>query len=155
WPFNGSAPGISIFGNGRGCNNVCGTFQIFELHTDSSGNVDRLWLTFTHICECSMAPMTGEIRFNSLTAPATPLPRTIHVPGDYSTIQAAVNAAGLVATDTVLVPPGTYNESVNFSGHSVVVMSSGGPAVTTIKPPSNGTGVSMTSGETASAVLSG
>jgi hypothetical protein len=28
WPFNGSQPGLSIFGNGRGCNNVCGSFQI-------------------------------------------------------------------------------------------------------------------------------
>src|SRR2546430_719397 len=65
WPFNGSAPGLSVFGNGRGCNTVCGNFNILELHTDNGGNVDRFWATFTHVCECFMAPMTGEIRYNS------------------------------------------------------------------------------------------
>ena len=84
WPFNGSSPGISVFGNGRGCNTVCGNFQILELHTDGSGTVDRLWVTFTHICECGMAPMTGELRYNSALAPPVPASKTIRVPADYS-----------------------------------------------------------------------
>jgi parallel beta-helix repeat protein len=155
WPFNGSSPGISVFGNGRGCNTVCGNFQIFELHTDGNGNVDRLWVTFTHICECSMAPMTGEIRYNSQTAPSVPVSKTIHVPADYSTIQAAINSASLIAVDTVLVSPGTYNESVNFSGRRVIVTSANGPQSTLIKPPANSSAITFSSGETSNSVLMG
>src|SRR5206468_3904895 len=60
YPFNDSSPGLTVSGNGRGCNTVCGFFQILELHTDGSGNVDRYWATFTHSCECLMPPMAGE-----------------------------------------------------------------------------------------------
>jgi parallel beta-helix repeat protein len=155
WPFNGSAPGISIFGNGRGCNTVCGDFQIFELHTDNSGNVDRLWLTFTHNCECSGSTMTGEIRFNSQLAPPTPVSKVIHVPADYPTIQAAINSASLIAVDTVLVSPGMYNGSINFSGRRVLVAGSSGPGVTFITAPSGSSAVVFSSGETTDSVLTG
>lgn len=155
WPFNGGSPGLSIFGNGRGCNNVCGSFQILELHTDGSGNVDRFWVTFTHICECSMAPMTGELRYNSALAPAVPASKTIRVPADYATIQSAINASSLLASDTVLVSPGTYNEAINFNGKRTVLASSGGPGVTILNTPSGNNGVTFSSGETATSTLSG
>ncbi len=70
WPFNGSSPGLDISGNGRGCNTDCGSFQINELNTNSVGQVDRLWLTYSNRCECSLSPMTGDIRYNSQLAPA-------------------------------------------------------------------------------------
>jgi len=155
WPFNGSSPGISVFGNGRGCNTVCGNFQILELHTDGSGNVDRLWVTFTHICECSFPPMTGEIRYNSQLAPTGPSSKTIRVPADYATIQAAIDNANLLAVDTVLVSPGVYNESISFKGKRVVVASTGGSATTIISPPSGSAAVSFTSGETSNSILAG
>lgn len=69
WPFNGSSPGLDISGNGRGCNTECGSFQINELHTNATGQVDQLWLTYSNRCECSSSPMTGEIRYNSQLAP--------------------------------------------------------------------------------------
>lgn len=36
----------------------------------------------------------------------------IHVPGDYTTIQGAINASS--NGDTILVEPGTYFENINF-----------------------------------------
>jgi hypothetical protein len=30
YPSNGTAPGLSVFGNGQTCTNVCGYFQIYE-----------------------------------------------------------------------------------------------------------------------------
>ncbi|TND08349.1 MAG: hypothetical protein FD123_2380 [Bacteroidetes bacterium] len=50
-------------------------------------------------------------------APAT----ILNVPGNYSTIQAAVNAA--VAGDTVLVEPGMYFENIRFTGQDILLTS--------------------------------
>jgi len=55
---------------------------------------------------------------------------TLHVPGDYSTIQRAIHAAQ--PGDTVLVAPQTYVENIDFLGKAITVMSSDGPNVTTL-----------------------
>jgi len=123
YPFNGNAPGIDISGNGRGCNNECGSFQILEFQTNAEGQVDHFWLTYSNTCECFMAPMTGQIRFQSQLASANPVPTTNYVPADYPTIQAAIDAASVLATDTILVAPGVYNEAINFNGKSLNLLS--------------------------------
>jgi hypothetical protein len=61
-------------------------------------------------------------------------PTTWSVPGDFSTIQAAINAAS--PGDTILVGPGTYAESLEFGGKNVTIRSTAGPATTTIHPTS-------------------
>lgn len=60
------------------------------------------------------------------------LAATIHVPGDYATIQEAIDAA--TNGDTILVAPGTYDglEGIDFLGKAVHLKSTGGPAVTVI-----------------------
>lgn len=45
----------------------------------------------------------------------------INVPGDYLTIQEAINVA--VDSDTILVDPGTYNEAIDLIGLDIVVTS--------------------------------
>jgi len=49
------------------------------------------------------------------------LATTINVPDDYSTIQAAINAAQ--QGDTVLVQSGIYAENINFNGKNIVIAS--------------------------------
>lgn len=65
-----------------------------------------------------------------LIAAVTGLASTIHVPGDYPTIQGAIDAAA--DGDTVLVAPDTYVENLDFLKKTIVVRSSGGPAVTMV-----------------------
>lgn len=54
----------------------------------------------------------------------------ISVPGDHSTIQAAIDAAQ--DGDEVLVAPGTYNELIDFLGKAITLRSSDGAEVTII-----------------------
>ena len=153
YPFNAPGPGISVVGDGRGCNNECGAFQIFELHTNTLGQIDRLWLAFSNHCECSSSSMTGEFRFNSQLAPPQPLPETLRVPAQYPTIQSAINAA--FDGDTILVAPGTYVENITFLGLAITVESTAGPASTIIDGNHAGTVVTFNSGETTNSVLQG
>jgi hypothetical protein len=71
YPSNGPLPGIDIV-NTRlhvSCSANCGTFFIKEIHADTNGQVDRLWVTFTNWCSCSSTgSLAGEIRFNSQLA---------------------------------------------------------------------------------------
>ena len=57
----------------------------------------------------------------------------INVPDDQPTIQDGINAAARLY-DTVLVAPGDYVENIDFLEKTVVVLSSGGPGVTSITP---------------------
>jgi hypothetical protein len=152
-PFNGDSPGLDIDRKGFGCNTVCGSFQISEWETDTNGNLLQLAMTFTQYCECFPAPLTGEIRYQSRLAPAGP-PRVLRVPGDYPTIQGAIEAANYVSGDTVLVSDGTYFENLDFLGKGVTVTSVNGPQVTVIDGGQS-TVVNFSSGESSNSILNG
>lgn len=78
---------------------------------------------------------------------------TIHVPGDYPTIQQGIEAAE--NGDTVLVAPGGYPEHIDFLGKEIVVKSAQGPEVTTITWNQPQHVVSFESGEGSGAVIEG
>jgi alpha-tubulin suppressor-like RCC1 family protein len=87
-----------------------------------------------------------------LAVPGIAWPRTLHVPADYSTIQAALTAG--VSGDTVIVAPGIYHESVNFGGKGILLVSSAGPAATWLEAVDL-TAVYFDNGESSNAILSG
>ena len=87
-----------------------------------------------------------------LVGPAT-AQGVLTVPGQYSTIQDAINAA--LDGDTVLVAPGSYVETIDFIGKSVTVASVAGPDVTVIDGNNLGAVVTFSSDEGPDAVLSG
>jgi len=47
----------------------------------------------------------------------------VNVPADFATIQAAIDDAGTVNGDTVLVAEGLYTENIDFSGKDIVIAS--------------------------------
>ncbi len=82
------------------------------------------------------------------------LAETLHVPGDFPSIQAAIDAAS--HGDEILVAPGVYNEAIRFLGKAIMVRSSKGPEVTIL----DGSGsqrsvVSFTSGEDFASIIDG
>lgn len=94
-----------------------------------------------------MPDVTGAYRFsltvNDGTANSQPSTVTVyvaaaptsaaqrHVPADYSTIQAAINAAS--SGDTIAVAPGTYVENLRFNGKAITLQSTAGPTETIIE----------------------
>src|SRR4029453_14666365 len=62
--------------------------------------------------------------------PATVPDKIWRVPGDFSDIQSAINAAA--TGDTVLVAAGSYTGSLNFNGKAITVQSADGPTATAI-----------------------
>ena len=77
----------------------------------------------------------------------------INVPGDFPTIQEAIDAS--MDGDEVEVHPGTYIETINFLGKAITVRSSDGPQVTIIDAQQTGTVVTCNNGEGPDTVLDG
>ena len=101
--------------------------------------------------------MKGEVSWLAgvlcgLLASGTSAAATLHVPGDYPSIQQAMDASQ--DGDTVLVAAGTYFELIDFTGHEIVVQSEDGPATTMIDGTYLGSVVTFTN-STRNAVLQG
>ena len=66
YPFNDpSEPGLSVSGNGRGCNQLTGRFIVQEIIFGAAGGVTRAAIDFEQHCEGGPAALFGFIRFNS------------------------------------------------------------------------------------------
>ncbi|MDP6158873.1 MAG: DUF1565 domain-containing protein, partial [Phycisphaerales bacterium] len=83
---------------------------------------------------------------------------TINVPADYTTIQAAVDAAS--GGDVILVAPGTYTDTqdghvVDMKAKAITLRSTDGAAVTIIDGQNARRGIACYQGETNATVIDG
>jgi uncharacterized protein (TIGR03437 family) len=132
-------------GNKLGRITTAGVITEYPLGTVSSGPAGittapdgTLWVT--------------EERSNKI-ATRSPFFATIHVPGDRSTIQAAIDAAS--AGDDIEVAAGTYHERIDFKGKGIRLHSASGPEVTIIDGGRSGPVVTFANSETTSSILDG
>jgi hypothetical protein len=62
YPFHeGTAPGLSFYGSGVGCNTVTGRFVIHDIAVDHEGKVHRLHASFRQHCEGGAPYLDGEV----------------------------------------------------------------------------------------------
>ncbi|WP_299536464.1 hypothetical protein [uncultured Streptomyces sp.] len=70
-PFNGpSEPGLSLDGNGRGCNTLTGSFTIEAVEFGPAGYVETLDATFEQHCEGGVEAARGEVHIDNPEPPA-------------------------------------------------------------------------------------
>ena len=71
WPFQSAGePALSVSGEARGCNTLCGEFTVHEL--DMVGQqVNSVWISFEQHCgnPCVSPGIYGDIRINSTASP--------------------------------------------------------------------------------------
>ena len=121
YPFEDpSQPGLSIFGDGRGCNTLSGSFSVLEISYGADGNIASFDATFEQHCEEATAALRGEFRFNAhpnlfLTAPfILNLPVNQNANLQVTATDAASNPVALSATG---LPAGaTFVDNGNNSG---------------------------------------
>lgn len=107
----------------------------------------------------TLAPYDGFLSFNTNLGTVTAVlstqdaHKTLHVPADFPSINAAISAAN--NGDTVLVSPGTYFEQINFQGKAITVASAAGAGVTVIDGQNSFTPVIMQNNESPGSVLKG
>lgn len=70
YPFQApTEPGLSLYGNGRGCNTSTGSFVIQDVVFGPDGYVQTLDATYTQYCESSTAALRGEVHIANPVAP--------------------------------------------------------------------------------------
>lgn len=66
FPFQSpSQPGLSVYGDGRGCNTLTGDFQVLEISYGSGNTINSFDALFNQHCEGAAPALHGEIRFNA------------------------------------------------------------------------------------------
>ena len=64
YPFESpDRPGISVGGDGRGCNTITGRFEVHDNTQDGSGNVTSATVSFEQHCEGGTAVLNGCIHY--------------------------------------------------------------------------------------------
>ena len=82
YPFNDGAPGLSIDGDGRGCNTLTGQFDVNEISHASTGELLVFDATFEQHCEGFDPALFGRIRIENPPPPPDVTPPTLFLPGD-------------------------------------------------------------------------
>ena len=66
WPFQAaSAPGLSAYGGGRGCNTLTGRFLVLEATYGADGRVQSFAADFEQHCEDGVPALFGSIRYHA------------------------------------------------------------------------------------------
>jgi hypothetical protein len=85
YPFNGTSPGLSLSGEGRGCNELTGSFTIIKAVFGPQGYVQTFDATFEQHCEGGSPAARGEIRISNPPPPPAAAPKHAAPPSPHTT----------------------------------------------------------------------
>lgn len=67
YPGNQGKNALSFSWGGASCRTVAGSFTIYEIAFDATGQISRLAADFVRQCEARESPLTGRIRYHTVT----------------------------------------------------------------------------------------
>lgn len=79
YPFNTNENGLSVSGDGRGCNNLTGSFEVRQISYGADGSVTAFDATFEQHCEGATPAMRGQVRYNAFSQLYLSLPSNLTV----------------------------------------------------------------------------
>ncbi len=66
WPYQSAiGPGLSVYGDGRGCNVLSGRFVVLEATYDANGKVQSFAADFEQHCENAVPALFGSVRYQA------------------------------------------------------------------------------------------
>lgn len=102
YPFQpAGTPGLSVNGDGRGCNTLTGNFQVLQVAYNTSSVLQSFTANFEQHCEGGTAALFGWLRYHTKLQ-------------QFSVSDAVINGSSAVFTVT-LSPSNATSLSVNFS----------------------------------------
>jgi hypothetical protein len=97
YPFNDAGAGLDLFGNGRGCNTLTGSFTIDTIVLGPNGYVQTLDATFEQHCEGGEPAARGEVHVaNPPPPPALELAQVVDAQGEFSSLNGSATVHGTV-----------------------------------------------------------
>src|SRR5262245_32463224 len=98
WPFQSPGqPGLDVSGDGRGCNQLTGRFEVMEALLGPRGYVERFHATFEQHCEGAAAALIGEVRIvNPPPPPELVLTIVLNSDGDVDRLGGAARLSGTI-----------------------------------------------------------
>jgi hypothetical protein len=93
YPFNGTGPGLNLSGDGRGCNELTGSFTITKAVFGREGYVQAFDARFEQHCEGGTPAARGEIHISNPPAPGQATPKRSTTPRPRATPTSRPSAA--------------------------------------------------------------
>ena len=121
FPFEvSSVPGLAVYGDGRGCNNDNGSFQVLQIVYGPNNTVSAFDATFEQHCEGAVPALRGEIRYNANVVVAVTAPTHIQVVENqnvmFTVTGVDAQARRVVLTASNLPAGATFTDLQNSTG---------------------------------------
>jgi hypothetical protein len=100
-----TAPGLDVWGNGRGCNAVAGSFTVTQISFHAGGTIDSLDASFEQHCEGAEPALRGELHIVNVPPPP---PLTIGLAFEPSGSASSTGTATVRGTLTCNTPTTVY-----------------------------------------------
>jgi hypothetical protein len=121
YPFQGTTqPGVSLDGDGRGCNTLTGSFVIQDVVFGPQGYVQTLDATYVQNCEGGTAALRGEVHIaNPVAPPLLGLGLTVSTDGTASKLDGNAYLTGQVSCNEAASV--TVSGQLTEVAHNVII----------------------------------